>query len=91
MTSCVAPPSFHVLMQGLTNVGKDVLLEDPTILSAFGCGAFCKPAVKVEALYKQAIETYKKDLDVIVFAIYYPGSGPDSHKPFQDILCPRDD
>ena len=30
MTSCVAPPSFHVLMQGLTKVDKDVLLEDPT-------------------------------------------------------------
>ena len=61
------------------------------VFSAFGCGAFCNPAEKVAALYEQAIQTYEKDFDVIVFAIYYPGSGPDSHKPFQDILCPRDD
>merc|ERR1719336_3762848 len=46
------------------------------VLSAFGCGAFKNPPEEVARLYKESIRAYEQDLDVIVFAIFYPGYGP---------------
>lgn len=57
------------------------------ILSAFGCGAFQNPADKVAAAYRASIEERKNHFDVIVFAIFHAGYGPDNFKPFQDAFA----
>ena len=52
------------------------------VLSAFGCGAFCNPADEVARIYREQIEARRADFRCIVFAIFYPGYGPDNFTPF---------
>jgi hypothetical protein len=52
------------------------------ILSAFGCGAFRNPADVVARLYREEIAARKAHFDVIAFAIFAPGYGPDNYEPF---------
>ena len=49
------------------------------VLSAFGCGAFENPAAEIAALYRSVISEMWKDFDVIAFAIFAPGYGPDNN------------
>ena len=49
------------------------------VLSAFGCGAFENPAAEIAALYRSVISEVWKDFDVIAFAIFAPGYGPDNN------------
>lgn len=52
------------------------------VLGAHGCGAFRNPAEKVAKLYAQAIEEYDGYFDVIAFAVFHAGYGPDNYTPF---------
>lgn len=58
------------------------------LLSAFGCGAFCNPAPAVAALYRDALQQRRGDFDVVAFAIFHPGYGPDNFTPFRRVLGP---
>jgi len=57
-----------------------------TVLSAFGCGAFQNPADQVAQLYKEQIDKCRADFDVIAFAIFSPGYGPDNYSPFKAVF-----
>mmetsp|Transcript_26601 Transcript_26601/g.33886 ORF Transcript_26601/g.33886 Transcript_26601/m.33886 type:complete len:361 (-) Transcript_26601:1066-2148(-) len=56
------------------------------ILSAFGCGAFRNPADDVAVLYREEIEKRATHFDVVVFAIFHAGYGPDNFTPFQRVF-----
>eukprot|EP00808_Paulinella_micropora_P017349 g59567.t1 len=67
----------------------DTLIEHKVrhvVLSAFGCGAFANPAYNVAHLYREALMQKHKDFDVVAFAVYYPGYGPDNFTPFQQVF-----
>merc|ERR1719245_2903190 len=52
------------------------------VLSAFGCGAFRNPAERVAALYRRELRKRAASFDVVVFAIFQAGYGPDNFTPF---------
>lgn len=56
------------------------------VLGAHGCGAFLNPPEKVAENYKKVIEEYQKDFNVISFAIFNAGYGPDNYTIFKKIL-----
>lgn len=56
------------------------------VFSAFGCGAFRNPANEVAALYRDEIRERRADFDVIAFAIYHPGYGPDNFASFVSVF-----
>ena len=56
------------------------------VLSAFGCGAFCNPAPEIAALYREAITERRSDFDVVAFAIFHAGYGPDNFAPFHQVF-----
>jgi hypothetical protein len=56
------------------------------VLSAFGCGAFRNPADQVARLYRDEITARAARFDVIAFAIFAPGYGPDNYTPFAAVL-----
>jgi len=53
------------------------------VLSAFGCGAFMNPAAYVADAYKQELTPRAGEFDVVAFAIFNAGYGPDNFGPFQ--------
>jgi hypothetical protein len=56
------------------------------VLSAFGCGAFRNPADRVAAIYTEEIAARAEHFDVIAFAIFAPGYGPDNYTPFARLI-----
>jgi len=52
------------------------------VLSAFGCGAFCNPAERVAAAYREELEARRERFDVVAFAIFHAGYGPNNYAPF---------
>ena len=59
------------------------------VLSAFGCGAFENPAAEVARCYRNALSRRLGSFDVVAFAIFNPGYGPDGNleafeKEFRD-------
>jgi poly (ADP-ribose) glycohydrolase (PARG)-like protein len=56
------------------------------VLSAFGCGAFCNPARRVAQLYQQELTKRKSDFNVVAFAIFAAGYGPDNYTPFANVF-----
>ncbi|MFN8446806.1 MAG: DUF2263 domain-containing protein [Caldilineaceae bacterium] len=54
------------------------------VLGAFGCGAFRNPAAAVARIYREELSRYSIDLDVVAFAIFNAGYGPDNYTPFRD-------
>jgi len=56
------------------------------ILSAFGCGAFRNPANNVAVIYREEIEKRATHFDVVAFAIFHAGYGPDNFTPFQRVF-----
>ena len=52
------------------------------VLSAFGCGAFKNPPKEVALAYYQELMTRHKYFDVVVFAIFYAGSGERNYQVF---------
>ena len=52
------------------------------VLGAFGCGAFRNPAERVAKIYREELTSYRTDLDVVAFAIFNAGYGPDNFTPF---------
>ena len=57
------------------------------VLSAFGCGAFLNPPSEVARIYSETLRKYADDLDVVVFAIFYPGYGEkDNFHAFAEAL-----
>lgn len=56
------------------------------VLSAFGCGAFANPPPVVAEHYRTALEARKASFDRVVFAVYYPGYGPDNYSVFKDVF-----
>jgi hypothetical protein len=55
------------------------------VLSAFGCGAFRNPAEQVAEIYGEEIALRREAFDVIAFAVYWPGYGPDNFTPFKSL------
>lgn len=51
-------------------------------LGAHGCGAFLNPADEIARIYWQEIERRRSDFDVVSFAIFDAGYGPDNYTPF---------
>lgn len=56
------------------------------VLSAFGCGAFRNPAPTIARLYKEALVARRERFDLVAFAIFAPGYGPDNYTPFAEVL-----
>jgi len=56
------------------------------VLSAFGCGAFKNPADKVARVYYDALKERRAHFDVVVFAIFYAGYGPNNYDVFADVF-----
>jgi len=56
------------------------------VFSAFGCGAFANPAAEVARCYREALEARPGAFDVVAFAIFYAGYGPDNFIHFRDEL-----
>lgn len=54
------------------------------VLSAFGCGAFENPAGEVAKAYREALAARHQHFDVVVFAIFDAGYGPNNFGPFDD-------
>jgi hypothetical protein len=52
------------------------------VLGAFGCGAFQNPATEVARLFRDALRSRSDAFDVVAFAIYHAGYGPDNFTPF---------
>lgn len=59
------------------------------VLGAFGCGAFRNPADQVAEIYRDEIAARANDFDVIAFAIFSPGYGPDNYTPFARVFACR--
>jgi len=53
------------------------------VLSAFGCGAFKNPAIDVAKIYYKELQEKYMHFDVVAFAIFNAGYGPDNFKPFE--------
>jgi hypothetical protein len=68
----------------------DTLIEHSVryaVLSAFGCGAFQNPAHEVAAAYREALDTRASHFDVVAFAIFHAGYGPNNFQPFADAFA----
>lgn len=59
------------------------------VLGAFGCGAFGNPTREVAQIYKECIQSCEDDFDVIAFAIYHAGYGPDNYAIFKRVFEAR--
>lgn len=53
------------------------------VFGAFGCGAFRNPAEQVARIYREELANYRASLDVVAFAIFHAGYGPDNFTPFK--------
>lgn len=53
------------------------------VFGAFGCGAFRNPADQVARIYREELTSYSTFLDVVAFAIFHAGYGPDNFTPFK--------
>ena len=56
------------------------------VLGASGCGAFMNPTQRIADIYREEIEKRKQNFNVIAFAIYSAGYGPDNYTPFQQVF-----
>jgi uncharacterized protein (TIGR02452 family) len=56
------------------------------VLGAFGCGAFRNPADRVAAIYRDELAARTGAFDVIAFAIFSAGYGPDNYTPFAAVF-----
>lgn len=52
------------------------------VFGAFGCGAFRNPAKQVARIYREQIAEFRHDFEVIAFAVFNAGYGPDNFTPF---------
>ena len=52
------------------------------VLGAFGCGAFQNPAEKIAEIYRDELARRPDAFEVVAFAIFAAGYGPDNYKPF---------
>jgi len=57
------------------------------VLGAFGCGAFRNPAHEVAAIYRDELSARAGAFDVIAFAIFSAGYGPDNYTPFAAVFA----
>ena len=53
------------------------------VLGALGCGAFRNPSAEVARLFREEIARRAGAFDVLAFAIYAAGYGPDNHAVFR--------
>ena len=63
----------------------DTLIEKGVrhcVLSAFGCGAFLNPAETVAMIYRDELRKRATGFDVVAFAIFHAGYGPNNLMPF---------
>jgi len=56
------------------------------VLGAFGCGAFHNPAIEVALLYREELHRRRRDFELVAFAIFDAGYGPDNHSPFAAVF-----
>lgn len=56
------------------------------VLSAFGCGAFENPAARVTTIYRDELDARRDVFELVAFAIFAPGYGPDNHRPFAEVF-----
>jgi hypothetical protein len=56
------------------------------VLSAFGCGAFQNPASAVAQIYREEIMRRQEHYDLLAFAIFHPGYGPDNLSVFRRVF-----
>ena len=59
------------------------------VLGAFGCGAFRNPAALVAQIYQEELLARPGDFDLIAFAIFASGYGPDNYAPFAAVFNRR--
>jgi hypothetical protein len=57
------------------------------VLGAFGCGAFRNPAHRVAAIYREEIASRAAHFDLVAFAVFASGYGPDNFTPFAEVFC----
>lgn len=56
------------------------------VLSAFGCGAFLNPAARVATIYREELRKRADHFEVVAFAIFAAGYGPDNFTPFKAVF-----
>lgn len=54
------------------------------VLGAFGCGAFQNPAEHVARVHREEIELCADAFDVLAFAVFHAGYGPNDFTPFAE-------
>lgn len=54
------------------------------VLSAFGCVAFRNPAHRIAAIYREELMPGAAHFDLVAFAIFAAGYGPDNFRPFKE-------
>ena len=67
----------------------DTLIEAKqryAVLSAHGCGAFRNPTIPVAQAYRDALAQRRDHFDLVVFAIFYAGYGPDNAAGFEQVF-----
>lgn len=57
------------------------------VLGAFGCGAFGNPARRVAELYRDQLIARSGQFDLVAFAIFHAGYGPDNITPFMEVFA----
>ena len=67
----------------------DTLFAPPSasFAQAFGCGAFRNPAPRVAEAYKEALTARAHQFDVVAFAVFHAGYGPDNYTPFAQVFA----
>lgn len=59
------------------------------VLGAFGCGAFGNPASEVARLYREELHAREGAFDVVVFAVFDAGYGPNNFVAFESVFGTR--
>jgi len=83
----VAPVFSESEMRRRISAQLDTLIEGGirhAVLSAFGCGAFRNPANEVAEIYREEVQQRKTELDVVAFAVFHAGYGPNNFAHFEE-------
>lgn len=70
---------FHALLDTLEAAGQRV-----AVLGAHGCGAFMNPAAQVAEVFAGVLARRRGAFDLIAFAIFHAGYGPNNYRPFAE-------
>lgn len=83
---------FDIHTSRATQIIKSAVANkvDCLVLGAFGCGAFCNNPAVVARAYKEALKTYCRYFEEIVFAVYCSPKDSSNYNTFREVILARD-